>query len=121
MFKNTTKSQFYTTETFLIRNGKDRSLVKVHNTAVPEGGPQIRPLQTVKYDYVEKLQMVDTWKISLKINCLPSEYRIYRATVGTAAYYRSIRGQIPKVGRRFDLCGTNESILGLTKKNPQIK
>ena len=27
MFKNTTKSRFYTTETVLNRNGKDRSLV----------------------------------------------------------------------------------------------
>ena len=72
----------------------DRSLEQVHMLLCTEGGPQIRPLRTIKYDYVEKSQMVDTWKILLKINCFPSEYRIYRATAGTAAKFRSIGLQI---------------------------
>ena len=81
-----------------------QNLRNVHMLLCTKGWPQIRPLQTVKYDYVEKLQMVDTGKISLKINCLQSENRTYRATAGTVAYYRSIRGKTPKVGRKFDLC-----------------
>ena len=81
-----------------------QNLRNVHMLLCTEGWPQIRPLQTVKYDYVEKLQMVDTWKILLKINRLPSEYRIYRATAATVAWHRSNPRQKPKVGRKFDLC-----------------
>ena len=35
-------------------NGRDRSRIQVDLSANPEGGPQIRPLRTMKCDYVEK-------------------------------------------------------------------